>query len=152
VFAALVAACFAAFFATQRLKHTPTAVQNFRMTGHFTPGAHGRHRVVHLSFRIKQDDEVTVEIVNFAGEDVATLIRDRPLARYTQLSLVWDGHRGPTRRLVPGAGTSRDPLTPVDVGRLAPPGEYRLSVTLRHQGRTVFSPHTFVLRPSRSAR
>ena len=32
VFALLVLACFAAFFLTQRLKHTPTAVQRFKLT------------------------------------------------------------------------------------------------------------------------
>ena len=30
MFALLVLACFAAFFLTQRLKHTPTAVQRFQ--------------------------------------------------------------------------------------------------------------------------
>ena len=32
VFAVLVLACFVAFFLTQRLKHTPTAVQRFKLT------------------------------------------------------------------------------------------------------------------------
>ena len=37
VFALLVVACFAAFFVTQRLKHTPTAVQAFKLTPFFSP-------------------------------------------------------------------------------------------------------------------
>src|SRR5262249_17884676 len=41
VFALLVAACFAAFFVTQRLKHTPTAVQMFKLTPFFSPSPSG---------------------------------------------------------------------------------------------------------------
>ena len=37
VFAALVLACLAAFVITQRLKHTPTAVQSFKSTPIFSP-------------------------------------------------------------------------------------------------------------------
>ena len=37
VFALLVIACLAAFFVTQRLKHTPTAVQLFKLTPRFSP-------------------------------------------------------------------------------------------------------------------
>ena len=37
VFALLVAACFVAFFLTQHLKHTPTAVQVFKLTPFFSP-------------------------------------------------------------------------------------------------------------------
>ncbi len=37
VFAVLVVACFVAFVLTQRLKHTPTPVQEFKMDETFTP-------------------------------------------------------------------------------------------------------------------
>jgi hypothetical protein len=145
VFAALVLASFAAFAITQHLKHTPTAVQNFKMTGHFAPAAGGRHALEHLSFRIAHSDEVTVAIEDSSGNVLATLLRDRPLARYTQLSLVWDGRRGPTG-VAHGAGTPRDPLQAKDHGQLASAGEYRVRVSLREQHRTVQSPRSFILR------
>jgi len=105
VFAALVVACFAAFAITQHLKHTPTPVQNFKMNTWFEPSAPGGlHPVEHLSFRIAGSDDVTVAIVDSAGDEVATLLRDRPLARYTQLSFQWDGRHGPTTPPAPAAG------------------------------------------------
>jgi hypothetical protein len=145
VFGTLVLACFAAFAITQHLKHTPTAVQDFKMTPHFYPYATGRRRVEHLSFRIAQTDAVTVAIVDSRERVVATLLVDRPLARYTQLSLQWDGHGGPTAPPAPASGTPHDPLVPVDHGPLAPAGEYRMRVSLRRQKRTVLSPRSFTL-------
>jgi hypothetical protein len=146
VFAALVVASFAAFAITQHLKHAPTVVQRFERSPYISPSAGGRHHVEHLSFRIADSDAVTVEILNSAGADVATLLSDRPLARYRQLSFVWDGHRGPTLAPPPAPGTPRDPLVPRDRGPLAPPGEYRVRVSLREQHRSVTSPWSFALR------
>jgi hypothetical protein len=146
VFAALVLASFAAFAVTQRLKHTPTVVQRFEHSPYVVPGAPGRHGVEPLSFRIADGDEVTVEILDAGGATVATLLRDRPLARYRQLSLVWDGRRAPTRAPAPAAGTPRDPLVPVGRGPVAPRGEYRVRVTLARQRRSVISPWSFQLR------
>jgi hypothetical protein len=128
VFALLVVASFAAFFATQRLKHTPTVVQRFMLTPYFSPTPTGRHKRERISFRIKQSDEVTATIIDSSGSDVATLVRERPLARYTQLSLSWNGHRG-----LAGSGPP------------APAGEYRVRVSLRRQKRSVLSPHGFTL-------
>jgi hypothetical protein len=145
VFAALVVASFAAFAITQHLKHTPTVVQNFKMTTSFSPYASGRRREEHLSFRIEHSDQVTVAILDSSGVVVATLLHDRPLSSYTQLSLEWDGRRGPTSPPAPAAGTPHDPLAPVDHGALAPSGEYRMRVSLRRQRRTVSSPRSFSL-------
>jgi hypothetical protein len=145
VFAALVLACFAAFAITQHLKHTPTVVQDFKMTPFFFPHAAGPRRLEHMSFRIANSDEVTVTVLNSAGEEVVTLLRDRPLARYTQLSFEWDGHRGPTSAPAPASGTPHDPLLPVAYGPLAAAGEYHLRVSLRRQNRQVLSPRSFTL-------
>lgn len=128
VFAALVLASLGAFFVTQRLKHTPTAVQHFMMTPYFQPGHGSHHPLERVSFRIKESDEVTVTIIDGAGDGVATLVHDLPLRRYTQLSLHWDGRRRPHR------------------GRVAPRGEYRVRVSLRRQHRSVLSPRSFTLR------
>jgi len=152
VFAALVVACFAAFAITQHLKHTPTPVQNFKMNTWFEPSAPGGlHPVEHLSFRIAGSDDVTVAIVDSAGDEVATLLRDRPLARYTQLSFQWDGRHGPTTPPAPAAGTPHDRLVPIDHGPLASPGEYRVRVSLLHQSLTRLSPRSFELRRGGSA-
>jgi hypothetical protein len=145
VFGALVLACFAAFAITQHLKHTPTVVQNFKMTPRFYPYSNGVHRVEHLSFRISHSDEVTVTVLDAGNAEVATLLSDRPLARYRQLSLQWDGHRGPSTPPPPAAGTPRDPLVPRDHGPLAPAGEYHVRVSLRAQNRRVLSPRGFTL-------
>ncbi|HEV2999062.1 MAG TPA: hypothetical protein VGX16_08130, partial [Solirubrobacteraceae bacterium] len=96
VFAALVLACFAAFFVTQRLKHTPTVVQRFLHGPYFLPQSNGPRRQERLSFRIREADLVTVTVIGAAGDEVATLVRDRPLPGYTQLKLRWNGRRGPT--------------------------------------------------------
>lgn len=145
VFAALVVACFAAFAITQHLKHTPTVVQSFKRTPFFFPEAKGARRYEHLSFRISHADEVTVAVLDSGEREVARLLSNYPLARYTQLSFEWDGRRGPTTPPRPAAGTPHDPLVPRDRGPLAPAGEYHLRVSLRRQNRSVLSPHGFTL-------
>ncbi len=125
VFALLVLACFAAFFITQRLKHTPTAVQRFQLTPFFSPTPAGHIKEEHVSFKLSRADDVTVTIVNSAGNTVATLVRNRPVPRYKQFSLRWTGVT---------AG-----------GQPAPAGEYRVRVSLREQHRSVFSPRNFTL-------
>jgi hypothetical protein len=147
VFATLVVACFAAFAITQRLKHTPTPVQNFEMNEAFRPTrvpaascrgkvavalVNATKRIEYLSFKPAQTEAVTVEIVNSDEEDVATVVRDLPAERYKQLSLCWSGQRGATQS-----------------GGLAPPGEYRLQVSLLGQNRTVKSPRGFTLEARR---
>ena len=64
VFAVLVLACFGAFFLTQRLKHTPTAVQHFELTPLLLalPGGHVRQEAI--SFKLAEADEVTVTIID----------------------------------------------------------------------------------------
>jgi hypothetical protein len=147
VFALLVAASFAAFVVTQRLKHSPTAVQSFEMTPAFHPTrraaarcrgpvprrlVNATRRLEYLSFKLAGADGVTFEIVDATGGDVATIVRNLPTERYKQLSLCWNGQRGPAQR-----------------GGLAPPQEYRVRVRLHHQGLTRYSPQSFVLEPNR---
>ncbi len=145
VFAVLVVACFVAFVLTQRLKHTPTPVQEFKMDETFTPtripaaACRGRvpsrlvnssERIEFLAFKIAQADEVTVEIVDAANHSVAAIVRNLPVERYKPLSLCWNGQLGPTQS-----------------GGLAPSGEYRLRVSLRNQGLTRYSTRGFKLEP-----
>jgi hypothetical protein len=147
VFAVLVFACFVAFVLTQRLKHTPTPVQNFEADKFFhptsTPAAACRGKVPHslvnsserveyLSFKPAQAERVTVEIIDSGERSVATIVRGLPAARYKQLSLCWNGQLGATQR-----------------GGLAPSGEYRIQVKLLDSKRTVKSTKTFKLEAPR---
>lgn len=127
VFALLVAATFAAFFVTQRLKHSPTVVQRVFATPFFSPRSTTRHTEEKISFRIKRADQITVTVVAPNGDDVATLERDFHLAAYTQLSLRWGGYVDSTPR------------------RPAADGVYRIRVRLHDQGRSVVLPRQFTL-------
>ena len=146
VFALLVLACFAAFLITQRLKHTPTAVQEFKLTNVLAPAANGESKEEHIAFKLARADDVTVTIESSAGNEVATLVRDLPTPRYRILSLRWNGREGvahgyATLRRADGYTT----LLPANRGRLAPAGEYRVRVSLREQGHSVQSPRDFTL-------
>jgi len=146
VFALLVLACFVAFFVTQRLKHTPTAVQKFKIESRFSPYSTGAHRQEQFSFKLAQADEVTVTIIDANGDTVATLVRDHPVVRYKQFTLRWTGRRGNASGYAqvtsPGGLTI---LVPRNRGAIAPPGEYRVLVALVHQHREVPSPRSFTL-------
>jgi hypothetical protein len=146
VFALLVVACFVAFFLTQHLKHTPTAVQVFKLTTRFSPTPAGHIKQEQISFRLARTDEVTVSIVDSAGTEVARLLHDHPVERYKQLSLRWTGRLGTAHgyTLVPGPN-GRAALQSRISGPPAPAGEYRVRVTLREQRRSVLSPRSFTL-------
>ena len=115
VFALLVAATFGAFFLAQRLKNGPTAIQSLTARPYFSPNADGRLDEARWSFRLREDDDVTVEVVDADGDTVRTLAEDRFMRAYTQTRFRWDG---------------RD-----EAGRPAPDGRYRLRIALRREGR-----------------
>lgn len=146
VFVALVVACFAAFFITQHLKHTPTAVQTFKLTPRFSPSPTGHIKQEGISFKLAQADEVTVTVINSKGQTVATLMRARHVPRYKQFSLRWNGRTGSPH----GYGeiktiSGRSILVPKNRGKPAPPGEYRVRVSLAHRTQPVLSPRSFTL-------
>ncbi len=146
MFALLVLACFAAFVITQRLKHTPTAVQSFKLTPIFSPNPAGHIKAEKISFKLAKADEVTVTIIDPNGSTVATLVRNRPVVRYKQFSLRWNGRLGEARRFtthLSADGTTV--VTPLNTGAPAPAGEYRVQVSLHEQHRSVRSPGGFIL-------
>ncbi len=146
IFALLVLACFAAFIVTQRLKHTPTPVQHFSLTPRFSPTPRGHIKQEQISFKLASADAVTVTIIDSAGNTVATLVHDRPVARYKQFSLRWNGHRGaPHGYAVVLSAAGATIVTPHNTGALASAGEYRVHVTLHAQHRTVPGPRAFTL-------
>ncbi|MCW2990373.1 MAG: hypothetical protein JWM73_967 [Solirubrobacterales bacterium] len=117
IFALLVAATFGAFFVAQRLKHTPTVLQEVHGRRVFSPNGDGRKDVLRVSFQIKSTDVVSVDAIDADDRLVASLMQDRPLRAHTPVTVRWDG---------------RD-----ESGARAPDGLYRLQVTLRDEGRTV---------------
>lgn len=146
VFALLVVGCFAALLVTQRLKHTPTLVQEFKLTKVIAPASKGESREEHIAFKLAKADSVTVTIESSSGGTVATLVRSLPVARYKILSLRWNGHRGTAH----GYGVLRKAdgyttLLPHNRGRVAPPGEYTVRVSLRREARSIPSSRTFKL-------
>lgn len=124
VFAALVVATFGAFFVAQRLKHSPTAVQGFSRTPIFSPNRDGRKDREHVVFKLRNADDVRVEVVDHLGEVAATIAANRHLAAYTPTRFAWDGR--------------------ADNGHMAPDGRYRIRVTLRNEGRALTFPRSFV--------
>jgi len=146
VFAALVLACLAAFVITQGLKHTPTAVQSFKLTPIFAPVPTGHHKVEKISFKLANAEPVTVTILGSGERTVATLVRDRPVARYKQFSLRWNGREGTAQIKTVALGPDGTTIvTPVNTGAPAPAGEYRVRVYLHEQRRAVLSPTGFTL-------
>jgi hypothetical protein len=146
VFALLVVGCFAALLVTQRLKHTPTLVQQAKLTRVIAPASTGESREEHIAFKLAKADQVTVLIESSSGATVATLVRDLPVGRYKTLSLRWNGHEGTAH----GYGILRradgyTTLLPRIHGTIAPPGEYGVRVNLRKEDRSVPFPRTFKL-------
>jgi hypothetical protein len=145
VFAVIVIACFAAFLITQRLKHTPTVVQEFKLTPYFSPYPSGHEKLAAISFKLEHAEDATVTIVDSAGSTVATLVHDYPVARYHTFSLRWNGRRGGARRLRHTLSpTGLAIYTPANDGAIAPAGEYRVRVSLQHH-RPVLSPANITL-------
>ncbi len=146
VFALLVLACLAAFLITQRLKHTPTAIHEYKLAPAFSPYPGGNSPLEAISFKLANAEEVTVTIVDSAGNTVATLLEDYPAPRYKTLSLRWNGRRGTAHRYGHQLTSSgRSVLVPETEGKLAPAGEYRVEIDLRHRGQRVLLSRSFAL-------
>ncbi len=124
VFAALVAATFGAFFVAQNLKNQPSVLQQVRVNPFFSPNSDGRFDGARLLFRLRDTDDLKLEVVDDAGDPVRTLI-DRRIERYTPTRVLWKGE-------------ARN-------GGRAPDGIYRYRFTLRDQGRSIVVPRAFRL-------
>jgi flagellar hook assembly protein FlgD len=128
VFAVLVLASFAAFAVTQRLKHTPTVVQDIRLSASFTPGSRSSNGVERLSFKLQHPDRVTVTVIDSRGEVVRTLARGLAMPAYKRFSFYWNGREAHRRR--------------------APAGSYRVQIALQRQKRQILTPAAFELLPA----
>ena len=145
LFALLVLACFAAFFVTQRLKHTPTVLQMFKLTPRFSPTPHGHIKAERISFKLAQADAVTVVILDASGNEVATLVRDYPVRRYKLFSLRWNGRLGVARGYTLVSSNGHPSVQAENDGPRAPAGDYRVRVSLRAHHRVLDSPRSFTL-------
>ena len=124
VFALLVCATFAAFFAAQSLKTSPPRVQDLTVNEFFSPNQDGRFERARAAFVLKRTDDVTATVVDGAGDDVRVIARDRTLPAGERMRVVWDGRRAR--------------------GAMAPDGVYRIRLNLRRQGRAIVLPRNIV--------
>lgn len=146
MFALLVLACFAAFLIIQRLKHTPTPVQEPKLTPVIAPAGAGELKEEHIAFKLAEASDVTVTIESVGGQDVATLVHDLAVPRYKILSLRWNGREGIAHRYaVLRRANGYTTLLPINRGRVAPAGEYRVRLSLRKQNRSLYLPSSFTL-------
>ncbi|MDX6664403.1 MAG: hypothetical protein QOG68_609, partial [Solirubrobacteraceae bacterium] len=125
VFALLVAATFGAFFVAQRLKHTPTVLQQVHGPLVFSPNGDGRNDTLPISFEIKSADAISVDVLDANDNEVATLATDRAIGAHQQTIVRWNGR--------------------FETGGHAPDGIYRVRVSLREEGRTVVIRHRYRL-------
>jgi hypothetical protein len=120
-FLVLVGATFAAFFVAQRLKSAPPVITVASLNRDFSPAVHPQE----FSIFLKDDDDVTVDVVTQDGDRVRRLADDIPARAHRALRLEWDGRR--------------------DDGTRAPDGNYRVRVSLRKEGRSTVIQRTMTL-------
>jgi hypothetical protein len=122
VFALLVGATFAAFFAAQRVKGAAPVVQAPGLDRYFSPNGDREHDVNRFRVTMREDGEVAVDVVDAEGDSVRRLADGAAIGSDGRLPLRWDGR--------------------TDDGARAPDGDYRVRVTLRNEGRSVTVPRT----------
>lgn len=116
-FAVLAVATGAAFFVAQRLKSAPAVILDPKATPFFSPNGDKAKDVARISFGLKEDDTITVEIIDDKGDVVRTVAGDDSVRRYRTLHYRWNGNDDSRRRVINGV--------------------YRVRVTLRNRGRTL---------------
>lgn len=125
VFGILVVATLAAFVVTQHLKRAPPVLLHAgAYPTYFSPNGDGVRDVTRIYFASKRTDDVTVSIVDAAGDVVRVLGERRARAR-RRLAFVWNGR--------------------TDTGARARDGSYRTRIDLRRQGRSIEVPGAIVL-------
>jgi hypothetical protein len=118
----LVGATFAAFFAAQRIKGEPAVAQVVSLARVFSPNGDGRKEVNRFEVELRERSEISVDVVDNAGEAVRRLADGAAVGPRRPLRLEWDGR--------------------TDDGARVSDGRYRVRVTLRREGRSVIVPRT----------
>jgi len=120
VFALLVTATIAAFFATQQLKsEVPLVIRFAAKPKQFSPNADGVRDRTEVGFDLSEPAGVSFSIMNSEGNEIRRLVDNRSLAGDEKHRFGWDG---------------RD-----DTGEPVPEGVYRMRVIRRDEGRIVDS-------------
>jgi N,N-dimethylformamidase beta subunit-like protein len=122
VFIVLVGATVAAFFAAQRLKGEPAVATVESLAAVFSPNGDGVKDVNLFRVELRERTEVSVDVVDAAGDAVRRLADSAVVGPQAPLRLRWDGRR--------------------DDGELVEDGRYRVRVILRQEGRSVTVPRT----------
>lgn len=120
VFALLVVATIAAFFATQQLKsEVPLVIRFAAKPKQFSPNADSKRDRTEVGFDLSEPASVSFSIMDSEGNEVRRLVDNRSLAGDEKHRFAWDG---------------RD-----DAGNTVPDGVYRMRVVRRDEGRIVDS-------------
>jgi hypothetical protein len=122
VFVLLIGATFAAFFAAQRIKGEPAVAQVVSLARVFSPNGDGRKEVNRFEVELRERSDISVDVVDSAGNAVRRLTDDATVGPSRPLRLEWDGR--------------------TDDGERVRDGRYRVRVTLRREGRSVIVPRT----------
>lgn len=122
VFVVLVGATIAAFFTAQRLKGEPAVAQVRSLDAVFSPNGDAVKDVNRFRVELRDRREVSVDVVDAAGDAVRRLVDRATVGPQAPLRLRWDGR--------------------TDDGKTVPDGRYRVRVTLRREGRAVTVPRT----------
>src|SRR5918995_5972225 len=120
VFAVLVVATIAAFFATQMLKSEfPLVIRFATKPAHFSPNADGYRDETRVGFDLSEPAQVTFSVVDSEGNEVRRIVDEQTLAGDAKHRFTWDG---------------RD-----DEGNRVPDGTYRMRVVRRDGSRVIDS-------------
>jgi flagellar hook assembly protein FlgD len=119
-FLLLVVASFGAFFVAQRLKSEDAVIAAFKRDREFSPTGNGHKDRARIRFRVRDADDITVEVVDDAGRPVKRLVDGRRAEPGRRVRLQWDGT--------------------TEAGGRAPDGLYHVRIGLRRQGRSVVPP------------
>src|ERR671919_2213664 len=118
VFAVLVVATIAAFFATQMLKSEfPLVIRFATKPAHFSPNGDGYRDASRIGFDLSEPASVSFMVVDSEGTEVRRIISSRRLAGDAKHRFTWDG---------------RD-----DAGNVVSDGIYRMRVVRRDESRVI---------------
>src|SRR5215207_8781642 len=120
VFAVLVVATVAAFFATQQLKgEFPLVIRFATKPAHFSPNGDAYRDTTDVGFDLSEPASLSFMVVDSEGNEVRRIVRERRLAGDAKHRFRWDG---------------RD-----DDGNVVPDGTYRMRVVRRDESRVIDS-------------
>ncbi|HZT45637.1 MAG TPA: FlgD immunoglobulin-like domain containing protein [Gaiellaceae bacterium] len=119
----LLIATAAAFAITERLKLTKSAVYGTKVSKRLSPTCGCAHGRVHVVFKLRRRDDITVTVLDARKQEVALLAAQTFPRGLVQLR--WNGR--------------------TDAGARAPDGLYRVEIHLAGQHQTILLPNQIVL-------